>query len=230
MLPSGSSNQPGDGPDTHCPPIRPCSRWGLAVAASPQTTGRSYRPISPLPSISRPSRCPLIFTGEFNGGMFLCHFPSSAFLQNPGSYPAPCPVEPGLSSLPNESKRRSPSPPDPLAGTLAYQYRWVKLRFGSVSSSVCHAKNVSLLVTPSKANVQMNGGIDSMMDSSLRRNYDNETDSLRIGGGGGWNLQYEALTPIVVTVWQAQGANLLNRALGSNWRTWTGSGGQLIWR
>jgi hypothetical protein len=69
-----------------------------------------------------------------------------------------------------------------------------------------------------------------MMDSSLRRNYDNETDSLRIGGGGGWNLQYEALTPIVVTVWQAQGANLLNRALGSNWRTWTGSGGQVIWR
>jgi hypothetical protein len=39
-----------------------------------------------------------------------------------------------------------------------------------------------------------------MMDSSLRRNYDNETDSLRIGEGGGWNLHYEALTPIVVTV------------------------------
>ncbi len=31
-----------------CPPIRPCSRWGLAAAASPQTAGRSYRPISPL--------------------------------------------------------------------------------------------------------------------------------------------------------------------------------------
>ena len=48
MFPSGSSSQPGDGPDTHSPPIRPCSRWGLTVAASPQTTGRSYRPISPL--------------------------------------------------------------------------------------------------------------------------------------------------------------------------------------
>ena len=48
MLPSGSSGQPGDGPGTHSPPIRPCSRWGLAVAVSPQTTGRSYRPISPL--------------------------------------------------------------------------------------------------------------------------------------------------------------------------------------
>ena len=30
------------------PPIWPCSRWGLAAAASPQTAGRSYRPISPL--------------------------------------------------------------------------------------------------------------------------------------------------------------------------------------
>jgi len=31
------------------PPIWPCSRWGLAAAASPQAAGRSYRPISPLP-------------------------------------------------------------------------------------------------------------------------------------------------------------------------------------
>ena len=31
-----------------CPPIWPCSRWGLATVASPQTVGRSYRPISPL--------------------------------------------------------------------------------------------------------------------------------------------------------------------------------------
>ncbi len=45
------------------PPIWPCSRWGLAAAASPQTAGRSYRPISPL---SFPY-------GE--DGMFLCHFP-----------------------------------------------------------------------------------------------------------------------------------------------------------
>ena len=46
--PPGSSSQPGDGPDAHSPPIWPCSRWGLAAAASPQTAGRSYRPISPL--------------------------------------------------------------------------------------------------------------------------------------------------------------------------------------
>ncbi len=46
--PSGSSSQPGDGPGAHSPSIRPCSRWGLAAAASPQSAGRSYRPISPL--------------------------------------------------------------------------------------------------------------------------------------------------------------------------------------
>ena len=45
------------------PPIWPCSRWGLAAAASPQTAGRSYRPISPLSF-----QC-----GK--DGMFLCHFP-----------------------------------------------------------------------------------------------------------------------------------------------------------
>ena len=48
MSPSGSSSQPGDGPGAHSPSIRPCSRWGLAAAASPQSAGRSYRPISPL--------------------------------------------------------------------------------------------------------------------------------------------------------------------------------------
>ena len=91
MLPSGSSGQPGDGPDTHGPPIWPCSRWGLAVAASPQTTGRSYRPISPLSF------------QDWKDGMFLCHFPSpipETQSSGPGSYPAPCPVELGLSSPP----------------------------------------------------------------------------------------------------------------------------------
>jgi len=28
-LPEGSSGQPGDGPGTPNPPIRPCTRWGL---------------------------------------------------------------------------------------------------------------------------------------------------------------------------------------------------------
>ena len=41
--------QPTRGRAGHlCPPIWPCSRWGLAAAASPQAAGRSYRPISPL--------------------------------------------------------------------------------------------------------------------------------------------------------------------------------------
>ena len=57
--------QPTRGRARHlCPPIWPCSRWGLAAAASPQTAGRSYRPISPL-SFHR-----------WKDGMFLCHFPS----------------------------------------------------------------------------------------------------------------------------------------------------------
>ena len=108
MSPSGSSSQPGGGPDTHCPPIRPCSKWGLTVAASPPPTGRSYRPISPLPPVPRPVRTepssvPSQLTG---GGMFLCHFPSPALLRKPGSYPAPCPAEPGLSSLPKSPETR----------------------------------------------------------------------------------------------------------------------------
>ena len=66
-LPPWSSSQPGDEPGARGPSIWPCSRWGLTAAASPQTAGRSYRPISPLPRCRRR-----------RGGMFLCHFPSSA--------------------------------------------------------------------------------------------------------------------------------------------------------
>jgi len=89
------------------PPIWPCSRWGLAAAASPQTAGRSYRPISPLSF-----HC-------WKDGMFLCHFPFPT-KSGPGSYPAPCPEEPGLSSLlPFEEGRRSPSLHGPPTRTLA---------------------------------------------------------------------------------------------------------------
>ena len=48
-LPRDSSSQPGDGPGTHGPPIRPCSKWGLAATVSPRIAGRSYHPFSPLP-------------------------------------------------------------------------------------------------------------------------------------------------------------------------------------
>ena len=73
-----------------CPPIWPCSRWGLAAAASPQTAGRSYRPISPL-SRQVGTVC---FCATFR-------LPTGRYhrRQKPGSYPAPCPEEPGLSSL-----------------------------------------------------------------------------------------------------------------------------------
>ena len=73
------------------PPIWPCSRWGLAAAASPQTAGRSYRPISPL------SR--LVGTVCFCA-TFRPRSRSNGPESRPGSYPAPCPEEPGLSSLP----------------------------------------------------------------------------------------------------------------------------------
>ena len=94
-----------------CPPIRPCSRWGLAAAASPQTAGRSYRPISPLSF-----HC-------WKDGMFLCHFPSpipASRSSGPGRYPAPCPEEPGLSSLlPLQEGRRPPGLHCPPFRTLA---------------------------------------------------------------------------------------------------------------
>ena len=88
-MPLGSSGQPGDGPDAHSPPIWPCSRWGLAAGASPHAAGRSYRPISPLPRLSGSRRR-------------YVSVPLSVFsarcASEPGSYPAPCPMEPGLSS------------------------------------------------------------------------------------------------------------------------------------
>ena len=90
-LPPWSSSQPGDEPGAHSPSIRPCSRWGLAAAASPQTAGRSYRPISPLPR-SLKGIGAVCFCATFR-------LPRRTDpLRKPGRYPAPCPVEPGLSS------------------------------------------------------------------------------------------------------------------------------------
>ena len=90
-LPPWSSSQPGDEPGAHSPSIRPCSRWGLTAAASPQSAGRSYRPISPLPR-ARTSREAVCFCATFR-------LPRRTDpLRQPGRYPAPCPEEPGLSS------------------------------------------------------------------------------------------------------------------------------------
>ena len=91
-LPPWSSSQPGDEPGAHSPSIRPCSRWGLAAAASPQPAGRSCRPISPLPRINLAVVVAVCFCATFR-------LPRRTNpLRKPGGYPAPCPVEPGLSS------------------------------------------------------------------------------------------------------------------------------------
>ncbi len=125
MLPSGSSGQPGDESDPRTPPIRPCSKWGLTVAASPQTTGRSYRPISTLPPVQIPfPQLAQLSDRKTGGGVFLCHFPSpTASLltpQKPGGYPALCPLEPGLSSPPKTRGGGHPVCRLPPRRTLAH--------------------------------------------------------------------------------------------------------------
>ena len=90
-LPPWSSSRPGDEPGAHSPSIWPCSRWGLAAAASPQRAGRSYRPISPLLRGAN-AREAVCFCATFR-------LPRRTDpLRKPGRYPAPCPEEPGLSS------------------------------------------------------------------------------------------------------------------------------------
>ena len=62
-LPSGSSDQPGDGPGAQCPSIRSCSRWGLPGLRCRHRSGELL-----------PRRFTL--TPSVRGGMFLWHFPS----------------------------------------------------------------------------------------------------------------------------------------------------------
>jgi hypothetical protein len=108
-LPPGSCSQPGDSAGHRCPaiagtcpPIRPCSRWGLP--ASHVTTG---------PGALLPHRFTLACVPQRIAG------PSAVWslwhcrrLTAPGRYPAPRPVESGLSS-PTESGR----PSGPLSST-----------------------------------------------------------------------------------------------------------------
>ena len=116
-LPADSSSQPGDGPGTHSPPIRPCSRWGLAASVSPRMAGRSYRPISPLPRSLLRATWAVCFCATFRPP---ADYPSTVLRtanEGPGSYPAPCPVEPGLSSPPPLAGQGSDHPAY-LAGPL----------------------------------------------------------------------------------------------------------------
>ena len=101
-LPRSSSSLPGDGPGALCPPIWPCSGWGLTAAASPRTAVSSYLTFSTLPRYNR-------------DGAVSVSLSVPRQRRDPGRYPAPCPVEPGLSS-PILSRR----PPGPSQPTLFY--------------------------------------------------------------------------------------------------------------
>ena len=87
-LPEGSCGQPGDGPGTHSPAIRPCSGWGLPGLRCHHRSGGLLPHHFTLTPTSR-------------GGMFLWHFPSGR--------PAPplAGIQPGgaRTFLPDESER-----------------------------------------------------------------------------------------------------------------------------
>ncbi len=92
-LPKASSDRTrGGGGPPHVPPIRSCSGWGLPGQPVTWLPVRSYRTVSPLLS-ANPTLYGLNQTGErFNFcGTFLRVTPT-------GSYPAPSPMEFGLSS------------------------------------------------------------------------------------------------------------------------------------
>jgi len=70
-------------------PIWSCSGWGLQGQAVSSLPVRSYRTISPLPTWSRQNR------DTWRRYLFCCTFRR---LSTPGRYPAPSPMEFGLSS------------------------------------------------------------------------------------------------------------------------------------
>ena len=107
VLPPRSSSQPGDGPGTQSPPIWPCSRWGLAVAASPKRPDALTVRFHPYPSIAGKTVC---FCATFRPPRQPRRI--GAPPQKPGRYPAPCPEEPGLSSpaSPTNRERRGGHP------------------------------------------------------------------------------------------------------------------------
>ena len=92
MLPSGSSDQPGDWPGTICPSIWSCSGRGFPSRLVTQPLVSSYLTISPLLFIQRA----VCFCGTFRR------------VTPPGCYPAPCLVELGLSSPTPSEPERSP--------------------------------------------------------------------------------------------------------------------------
>jgi hypothetical protein len=65
---------------------RSCFRWGLPERASPRDSVSSYLTISPLRG--------------FRGAHAVCFCGTFLRVAPTGRYPAPCPMKPGLSSLP----------------------------------------------------------------------------------------------------------------------------------
>ena len=110
-----SCSQPGDESSTHSPPIWPCSGWGLPAAASLQTAGSSYLPISPL---LRQAEA-VCFCGAFRR------------VTPPGRYPAPCPVGARtFLSLPTNRERAATRPTGPAHIVAARVEPWLPMPDG----------------------------------------------------------------------------------------------------
>ncbi len=88
LLPVRSSDQPECVAGNHmCTPIRSCSRWGLPSQLVSELLVRSYRTVASLP---------VLVHARAIGGLHFCGtIPKIALA---GRYPAPCPMELGLSS------------------------------------------------------------------------------------------------------------------------------------
>ena len=88
--PTALATQPGrfSGP-LHPFPIRSCSGWGLPSRPVTRPLVRSYRTVASLPAEA--------------GGLHFCGTGPKVALA--GRYPAPCPVEPGLSSTASKCGR-----------------------------------------------------------------------------------------------------------------------------
>jgi hypothetical protein len=94
----------GLGEQRHRPPIRSCSGWGLPGQPVARPPVVSYTTFSPLPRTPSASCCGTSRLGTPRGAKryivykavcFCGTFPKVTFA---GRYPAPCSVEPGLSS------------------------------------------------------------------------------------------------------------------------------------
>ena len=116
-FPAASCDLPGGGPGRAI-----ASLFGLAPGGA-CSAGRSPDRWCALTAPSHPCRRPRPreTRPERVGGMFLCAFRQLAL---PGSYPAPCPAEPGLSSTSSQVRPgQRPRPPGGLATFTVARFR-----------------------------------------------------------------------------------------------------------